>query len=151
VLNDRDEYEQMKSNWYQLMGKPLSADWEERQHRIVKDVVRTDRHHPFFGGSHDKERQGLSNQEEEDILLSGKSDPRINTNLVKLKDILMTYVQYLNDIGRYELGYVQGMSDMCSIFLMLQDGDEIQSFWCFIGFMERLVWLTYCLQRVLKN
>ena len=34
-------------------------------------------------------------------------------------------------------GYVQGMSDLLSPILVLME-DEVEAFWCFVGFMEKL-------------
>jgi len=34
-------------------------------------------------------------------------------------------------------GYVQGMSDLLSPILVLIE-DEVEAFWCFVGFMEKL-------------
>ena len=36
------------------------------------------------------------------------------------------------------IGYVQGMSDLLSPILYLMD-DEVEAFWCFVGFMEKMV------------
>ncbi|KNE65384.1 hypothetical protein AMAG_11020 [Allomyces macrogynus ATCC 38327] len=160
VAKKRAEFERLQSTWQALTQDTVPAavwdEWEDRRSRIVKDVVRTDRHHPFFAPTTPKslsredvsstaENDGeepMTNQLEEEILLSGETDSpatqRINRNLIKLTHVLMTYVQYLNEIDRGELGYVQGMSDLCSVVLMLQDGDEADAFWCFVGLMERL-------------
>ncbi|KNE66496.1 hypothetical protein AMAG_11630 [Allomyces macrogynus ATCC 38327] len=130
VAKKRAEFERLQSTWQALTQDSVPTavwdEWEDRRSRIVKDVVRTDRHHPFF----------------EPTTPNGETDSpatqRINRNLIKLTHVLMTYVQYLNEIDRGELGYVQGMSDLCSVVLMLQDGDEADAFWCFVGLMERL-------------
>lgn len=45
----------------------------------------------------------------------------------------MTYVMY-----NFDLGYVQGMSDLLSP-LLLQLRDEVDTFWCFVGFMNKVV------------
>ncbi|GBP79556.1 TBC1 domain family member 15 [Eumeta japonica] len=55
-----------------------------------------------------------------------------NQNLVTLSDILMTYVMY-----NFDLGYVQGMSDILAPILLVM-GNEVDSFWCFVGFMEKI-------------
>ncbi|KAJ3361566.1 GTPase activating protein [Allomyces javanicus] len=159
VAKKRTEFERLQSTWQALTQDTVPAavwdEWEDRRSRIVKDVVRTDRHHPFFAPTTPKSlsredvssdaedgEEPMTNQLEEEILLSGETDSpatqRINRNLIKLTHVLMTYVQYLNEIDRGELGYVQGMSDLCSVVLMLQDGDEADAFWCFVGLMERL-------------
>lgn len=59
-----------------------------------------------------------------------------NLNLQTLNDILMTYVMY-----NFDLGYVQGMSDLLSPILMLLE-NECDSFWCFVGFMNKLVTIS---------
>jgi len=35
-------------------------------------------------------------------------------------------------------GYVQGMADLLAPILAVMD-EEVDSFWCFVGFMERMV------------
>lgn len=45
----------------------------------------------------------------------------------------MTYVMY-----NFDLGYVQGMSDLLSPILCLLD-NEVDAFWCFVGFMDKVV------------
>lgn len=84
------------------------SDYRERKSLIEKDVNRTDRTLEFFAGDN-------------------------NANLQMLSDILMTYIMY-----NFDLGYVQGMSDLLSPILQLLE-DEVDSFWCFVGFMNKIV------------
>jgi len=104
-----EEYFRMKLQW-----KSLSDDQEnrfsgfrERKTQIEKDIGRTDRTHPYFQG--DK-----------------------NPNMGLLQDILMTYVMY-----NFDLGYVQGMSDLLSPILFVMQ-NEVDAFWCFVGFMDKV-------------
>ncbi|KAJ7948472.1 TBC1 domain family member [Quillaja saponaria] len=53
-------------------------------------------------------------------------------NLSKLWDILSVYAWIDTDVG-----YCQGMSDLCSPMIMLLD-DEADAFWCFERLMRRL-------------
>lgn len=85
---------------------------------IEKDVCRTDRNLEYF---------------------SGDSNP----NLQILQDILMTYVMY-----NFDLGYVQGMSDLLSPLLMLLN-DEVDAFWCFAGLMKKVVNIRIILKDLL--
>ncbi|KAF7240299.1 TBC1 domain family member 15 [Varanus komodoensis] len=86
----------------------------ERQFRkavrdIDADVPQTDRHRTFF------QREGL-------------------VKLLYLRDILITYVAFHQDIG-----YCQGMNDFGSRFLEVLD-NEAEAFWCFVGYMRRSAW-----------
>ncbi|KAI4464041.1 tbc1 domain family member gtpase-activating protein [Holotrichia oblita] len=84
------------------------SDYRERKSLIEKDVNRTDRAYDFYAGDN-------------------------NPHLQLLNDILMTYVMY-----NFDLGYVQGMSDLLSPILYLLQ-DEVDAFWCFVGFMEKVL------------
>ncbi|XP_064628658.1 TBC1 domain family member 15-like isoform X2 [Lineus longissimus] len=55
-----------------------------------------------------------------------------NPNLQVLNDILLTYCMY-----NFDLGYVQGMSDLLAPILVVME-NEVDSFWCFAGFMENV-------------
>ncbi|XP_072939281.1 TBC1 domain family member 15 isoform X2 [Epargyreus clarus] len=104
-----EEYFSMKLQWRSMTEGQENrfSEYRDRKSLVEKDVNRTDRTHPFFAGDN-------------------------NPNLVVLQDILMTYVMY-----NFDLGYVQGMSDVLAPLLLLL-GNEVDSFWCFVGFMERI-------------
>ncbi|XP_068193621.1 TBC1 domain family member 17 [Antennarius striatus] len=102
-----DEYFRMKVQW-----KSVSEEQEMRnsllrgyRNLIERDVDRTDRHNTFFSGDD-------------------------NPGLTLLHDVLMTYCMY-----NFDLGYVQGMSDLLSPVLFVTQ-NEVESFWCLTGFME---------------
>ncbi|CAH2108610.1 unnamed protein product [Euphydryas editha] len=103
------EYYSMKLQWRSMTAGQESrfSEYRDRKSLVEKDVNRTDRTHPFFAGDN-------------------------NHNLVVLQDILMTYVMY-----NFDLGYVQGMSDILAPLLMLLV-NEVDTFWCFVGFMEKI-------------
>ncbi|KAL1139446.1 hypothetical protein AAG570_006430, partial [Ranatra chinensis] len=104
-----EDYFRMKLQWRSMTAEQESrfSDFRERKSLIEKDVNRTDRTVPFFSGEN-------------------------NPNLVLLYDILMTYVMY-----NFDLGYVQGMSDLLSPILSLMS-NEADAFWCFVGFMDKV-------------
>lgn len=83
------------------------SGYRDRKCQIEKDVKRTDRTEDFFAGDH-------------------------NPNLDLLQDILMTYVMY-----NFDLGYVQGMSDLLAPILCVMQNEQ-DTFWCFVGFMKRV-------------
>ncbi|XP_073458302.1 TBC1 domain family member 17 isoform X2 [Aquarana catesbeiana] len=109
VRRKTDEYFRMKLQW-----KSVSEDQERRnsllrgyRSLIERDVSRTDRNNTFYEGND-------------------------NPGLVLLNDVLMTYCMF-----NFDLGYVQGMSDLLSPILYVTQ-NEVDSFWCFTGFMELL-------------
>ncbi|XP_069384503.1 TBC1 domain family member 15 isoform X2 [Paralichthys olivaceus] len=104
-----DEYFRMKLQW-----KSVSEEQERRNSRlrdyrslIEKDVNRTDRTNRFY--------EGID-----------------NPGLVLLHDILMTYCMF-----DFDLGYVQGMSDLLSPILFVME-NEVDAFWCFVSFMDQM-------------
>lgn len=104
-----DEYFTMKLQWRSMtpMQEKNFSDYRDRKSLIEKDVNRTDRTHSYYSGDD-------------------------NPHLVQLYDILMTYVMY-----NFDLGYVQGMSDLLSPILCLMES-EVDAFWCFVGFMDKV-------------
>ncbi|XP_012548676.1 TBC1 domain family member 15 isoform X1 [Bombyx mandarina] len=104
-----EEYFSMKLQWRSVTEGQENrfSEYRDRKSLVEKDVNRTDRTHPFFAGDN-------------------------NPHLAVLQDILMTYVMY-----NFDLGYVQGMSDILAPLLLLL-GNEVDSFWCFVGFMEKI-------------
>ncbi|XP_060530339.1 TBC1 domain family member 15 isoform X2 [Cylas formicarius] len=110
VIQKSDEYFTMKLQWKSItkIQEENFSDYRERKSLIEKDVNRTDRTLEFYAGDN-------------------------NSNLQTLNDILMTYIMY-----NFDLGYVQGMSDLLAPILMLLR-NECDSFWCFVGFMNKVI------------
>lgn len=52
----------------------------------------------------------------------------------RLADVLLTY-----GFWERELGYVQGMSDLCAPLYVVLEGDDPLVFWCFVEWMEIMV------------
>lgn len=109
IAKKTDEYYSMKLQWKTItkVQEDNFADFRDRKSQIEKDVNRTDRTIEYYAGDN-------------------------NPNLQVLNDILMTYVMY-----NFDLGYVQGMSDLLSPILHLMKS-EVDAFWCFVGFMDKL-------------
>ncbi|OWF45003.1 TBC1 domain family member 15-like isoform X2 [Mizuhopecten yessoensis] len=108
-----DDYFRMKLQWKTIndVQENRFSLLKERKCLIEKDVTRTDRTHKFFEGE-------------------------CNPNLQVLNDILMTYCMY-----NFDLGYVQGMSDLLSPILVVME-NEVDAFWCFAGLMDK-VWENF--------
>ena len=103
----KEAYLAMKQQWSTVSELQMSRNkyLKERVDRVAKDVSRTDRDDPFFADAD-------------------------SPNLVILNDVLMTWCVY-----NFDLGYVQGMSDLVSMILRVVR-DEVATFWCFIGMMD---------------
>lgn len=85
----------MKLQWKSMSEEQQNrfAGFRERMTQIEKDIGRTDRAHSYYSGDH-------------------------NPNVALLQDILMTYVMY-----NFDLGYVQGMSDLLSPILFIMKNE----------------------------
>lgn len=103
------ERENLIGKWKTLSSLPILAQKTCKWPSFLdKDVQRTDRTHPYFVGDD-------------------------NVNLTTMREILMTYNMY-----DFNLGYVQGMSDLLAPIMVVMD-NEVDSFWCLVGYMEKIV------------
>ncbi|XP_063783525.1 TBC1 domain family member 15 [Pseudophryne corroboree] len=104
-----DEYFRMKLQWKSVSEEQENRNSRLRDYRslIEKDVNRTDRTNKFYEGQD-------------------------NPALILLHDILMTYCMY-----DFDLGYVQGMSDLLSPVLYVME-NEVDAFWCFVSYMDQM-------------
>ncbi|CAK6974406.1 TBC1 domain family member 25 [Scomber scombrus] len=99
------EYDQLKSEW---TARASQEDLEFIRGNVLKDVLRTDRAHPYYAGSED------------------------SPHLTALTDLLTTFA-----ITHPQISYCQGMSDIASPILAVMD-NEAHAFICFCGIMKRL-------------
>lgn len=99
------EYDQLKSEW---TARVSSEELEFIRGNVLKDVLRTDRAHPYYAGSED------------------------SPHLTALTDLLTTFA-----ITHPQVSYCQGMSDIASPILAVMD-NEAHAFICFCGIMKRL-------------
>ncbi|OAD55231.1 TBC1 domain family member 15 [Eufriesea mexicana] len=110
---ERLELKKKKTDEYfmmKLQWRSMTSVQENNfsDYRDRKSLIgKTDRTHPYYSGDN-------------------------NPHLAQLYDILMTYVMY-----NFDLGYVQGMSDLLSPILCLVES-EVDAFWCFVGFMDKV-------------
>ncbi|GAB6028643.1 hypothetical protein CHUAL_004475 [Chamberlinius hualienensis] len=104
-----DDYFRMKLQWKNFDEDQLSRFTALREHRslVEKDVLRTDRANKNYAGEN-------------------------NENVALLFDILVTHCMY-----NFDLGYVQGMSDLLSPILLVMK-NEVDTFWCFAQFMKKV-------------
>ncbi|KAJ8377459.1 hypothetical protein AAFF_G00260170 [Aldrovandia affinis] len=99
------EYEQLKRRW---PAHVAPDDLDLIRTNVMKDVLRTDRTHPYYAGSED------------------------SPHLTALADLLTTYAT-----THPQVSYCQGMSDMASPILAVMD-NEAHAYICFCGIMKRL-------------
>ncbi|XP_029362495.1 TBC1 domain family member 25 [Echeneis naucrates] len=99
------EYDQLKREW---TARVSHEDLEFIRGNVLKDVLRTDRAHPYYAGSED------------------------SPHLTALTDLLTTFA-----ITHPQISYCQGMSDIASPILAVMD-NEAHAFICFCGIMKRL-------------
>lgn len=105
------EYYNLRERWRTAVieqGSNLTGELAYVTSMVRKDVLRTDRHHPFYAGSDD------------------------NQNVGALFNVLTTYA-----LNHPSVSYCQGMSDMASPLLVTMC-DEAQAYICFCGLMSRL-------------
>ncbi|XP_056629757.1 TBC1 domain family member 16 [Diorhabda sublineata] len=85
-------------------------------------------------------RRKIQSVVEEDVVRTDRGNPFFagdnNPNLQIMKNILLNYAIYNSG-----LGYTQGMSDLLApVLYELQD--EVAAFWCFVGLMQRAVFVA---------
>ncbi|KAG5676051.1 hypothetical protein PVAND_005905 [Polypedilum vanderplanki] len=105
------EYYNMREVWRTAVleqGASISGELAYVTSMVRKDVLRTDRHHPFYAGNDD------------------------NQNIGALFNVLTTYA-----LNHPSVSYCQGMSDICSPILVTMC-DEGQAYICFCALMNRL-------------
>lgn len=105
-----EEYVELRAVWKAQMDQKGGPGSEllAVTNMVRKDVLRTDRTHPFFAGGDD------------------------NANVVALFNLLTTFA-----LNHPSLSYCQGMSDLASPLLVVMR-DEAQAYVCFCALMRRL-------------
>ncbi|TFK92109.1 RabGAP/TBC [Polyporus arcularius HHB13444] len=136
----RQQYRDLKDEWWGVPEVFERQDVIEERHRIDVDCRRTDRTQPLFAQTtpvnEDTENEKGMHMRYSTISPQlgdiGAQAPT-NDHIERLATILLTYNFY-----EKELGYVQGMSDLCAPVYVVMDGDEEMTFWCFVKIMERM-------------
>lgn len=128
------QYHDIHNQWFEVDEVFNREDVVDERHRIDVDCRRTDRSHPMFSSRSNaiitdtKKRTPISPTVED----FGAQSPS-NEHVERLGGVLLTYNFYEKD-----LGYVQGMSDLCAPIYVVMDGDPEMTFWCFVQVMERM-------------
>ncbi|PIL24042.1 hypothetical protein GSI_13793 [Ganoderma sinense ZZ0214-1] len=136
----RERYRELKDEWWGVPDVFERQDVIEERHRIDVDCRRTDRTQPLFAQAasviEDAENEKGMHMRYSTISPQlgdiGAQAPT-NEHIECLASILLTYNFY-----ERELGYVQGMSDLCAPVYVVMGGDEEMTFWCFVEIMNRM-------------
>jgi hypothetical protein len=121
---NRVAYETYKSQWKSIVNSnSASENFKDNCFMIQKDVVRTDRKHPFYPESKEQDTQTAG-----DLIQQ-------NSKLEMLFNILMTFT---NTFPNGDRTFVQGMADLASTMLITMN-DESDAFWSFVGLMNTFV------------
>ncbi|KAH9856935.1 RabGAP/TBC [Lenzites betulinus] len=136
----REKYRALKDEWWGVPEVFDRQDVIEERHRIDVDCRRTDRTQPLFAQTTPTVEE--SENEKGMHMRYSTISPQLgdigaqaptNEHIERLASILLTYNFY-----EKELGYVQGMSDLCAPVYVVMGGDEEMTFWCFVQIMERM-------------
>ncbi|OJT11154.1 GTPase-activating protein gyp7 [Trametes pubescens] len=135
-----EQYRALKDEWWGVPDVFERQDIIEERHRIDVDCRRTDRTQPLFAQTtpspEDAENEKGMHMRYSTISPQlgdiGAQAPT-NEHIERLASVLLTYNFY-----EKELGYVQGMSDLCAPVYVVMGGDEEMTFWCFVEIMERM-------------
>jgi len=87
--------------------------------------------------SHFSKFRSLKERIEKDVVRTDRTwqiyESDDSPQLREIYRILLSY-SFFN----FDIGYVQGMNDLVSILLVVMQ-NEVDAFWCFKGFMDRIV------------
>lgn len=123
---------------------PYQSTYEERNviaeiRRLEYDEV-TRRRLELTGSQLNTFKRKIQSVVEKDVVRTDRGNPFFagddNPNLDVMKNVLLNYAVY-----NPGLGYTQGMSDLLAPVLC-ELGDEVAAFWCFVGLMQRAVFVA---------
>ncbi|KAL6300547.1 rab-GTPase-TBC domain-containing protein [Sparassis latifolia] len=133
----RKEYRSLRDQWCGVPEVFNRDDIVDERHRIDVDCRRTDRTQPLLAATSEdaEDEKGMHmrfSTMSPQMCDIGAQAPT-NQHIERLGGILLTYHIY-----EKELGYVQGMSDLCAPIYVVMGGDEELTFWCFVDVMNRM-------------
>lgn len=144
------EYCKMREVWRTAVmeqGSSISGELAYVTSMVRKDVLRTDRHHPFYAGNDDNQNIGALFNVLTTYALNHPSVSYCQGNLIflcksKYFFLLSCFAKFtsLYDLCsnyRVSLLFILGMSDICSPILVTMC-DEGQAYICFSALMKRL-------------
>jgi hypothetical protein len=141
----RKQYHDLKDEWCGVPEVFERSDIIDERHRIDVDCRRTDRTQPLFStpsGTPSSSKTSEMDDEKARLRRYSTISPNMvdigsqspsNEHIDRLAGILLTYNFYERD-----LGYVQGMSDLCAPIYVVMQAEEEMTFWCFTEVMNRM-------------
>ncbi|KAI0079892.1 RabGAP/TBC [Panus rudis PR-1116 ss-1] len=137
----RMQYRELKNEWWGVPEVFDRQDVIEERHRIDVDCRRTDRTQSLFAATATPPSEDADDEKSMHMRYStispqlgdiGAQAPS-NEHIERLGAVLLTYNFYEKN-----LGYVQGMSDLCAPIYIVMGADEELTFWCFVEVMNRM-------------
>ncbi|KAF9567503.1 RabGAP/TBC [Agrocybe pediades] len=137
----KEQYHDVRNEWCGVPEVFDSTKVLEERHRIDVDCRRTDRNQPMFSAPAEIPTTDLDDEKATHRHYSiispnmndiGAQSPS-NEHVDRMAAILLTYNFY-----EKELGYVQGMSDLCAPLYIVMGGNEELTFWCFVQVMNKM-------------
>ncbi|KAF8201436.1 GTPase-activating protein gyp7 [Pholiota molesta] len=140
LWQEKFKYQQVTNEWCGVPEVFESAIVLEERHRIDVDCRRTDRNQPLFSAPAEIPTTDLDEEKAPQRPYSsfhpneryGAQSPS-NEHTDRMAGILLSYNFY-----EKELGYVQGMSDLCAPLYVVMAGNEELTFWCFVEVMNHM-------------
>ncbi|KAJ3794460.1 rab-GTPase-TBC domain-containing protein [Lentinula aff. detonsa] len=138
----RKRYHNLKDQWCGVPEVFERPDIVDERHRIDVDCRRTDRTQPLFSTPSGTPSLDKSSEMDDEkarystispMMVEIGSQSPSNEHIDRLASILLTY-----DLYEQELGYVQGMSDLCAPIYVVMQAEEEMTFWCFAEVMNRM-------------
>lgn len=133
-----DDYGGMRDGW--LGSSDVMEEHENAlsARRIWIDCLRADTRAPIFATPHPEARDRMLRSAWHRAPAAGDSRGDVNPHLFVISEILLTYVLHESSVGGGLEGYVQGMSDLCSLAYVACGGDDVKTFGVFCSVMDRI-------------
>lgn len=137
-LDAADEYFAMRDGW--LGSSDVMDDTETAlsARRIWIDCLRADTRHPVFASPVPEALERMYRSEWRRGPAEGDSRGQVNTHLYAISEVLLTYVLHESRSAGVLNGYVQGMSDLCTVAYVACGADDAKTFAVFCGVMDRI-------------
>ncbi|WFD36282.1 GTPase activating protein [Malassezia cuniculi] len=133
-----DDYFAMRDGWLSSTDVMAESETALSARRIWIDCLRADTKDAVFAVPVPEARERMLRSAWRRGPAEGDSRGDVNSHLFVISEILLTYVLHESRGGGALQGYVQGMSDLCTVAYVACQGDETKTFQVFCGIMDRI-------------